>query len=85
MNRTCHPLQLPLERLVEDRRHQSVQLSGGFGLQRFDGVDFDLQGIELGEVAALLFDWGMGTRSANTFSFEMFFIVGEVPVAAARI
>ncbi|MGH6680527.1 MAG: hypothetical protein ACREDL_16715, partial [Bradyrhizobium sp.] len=41
------PSQLPLERLVENRGKHGVQLGGGSSLERFDGVELGLQGVEV--------------------------------------
>jgi hypothetical protein len=52
------PSQLPLERLIKNRRQQGVKLGGGLGLHALKRVYLRLQGIQVGDDAALLMRWG---------------------------
>lgn len=47
-------LQFALERPIQHRRQQRIQLGGGLGLKPLQRVHFRLQVIEVGDYAALL-------------------------------
>ena len=52
-------LQLPLERLIEDRRQQGIQLGGSAALVPFDCLHFGLQTVQVAHGAALVLASGI--------------------------
>lgn len=53
----CHTFsEVSPKRLVENRRHEGVELGGCFGLEFLHGVHFGLKLVEVGNNSALAFD-----------------------------